>query len=180
MASLAGLICAKGKSQRLPEKNRRLFNGTPLFLVNTKKCLRIFSRVYVSSDDPWILEEAEWAGAIPIKRGEELCGDTPNIPVYQHALQFMNGVDGIVAVQSNSPTIDSKLIETAKELLEKGFKEVMTMHEDGKIYGSLWCLSRDRLINYKDFYKPNPDVLILDKSIDIHNESDWNQALCQS
>ncbi len=150
-----------------------------MFLVNTKKCLKIFSRVYVSSDDDWILDEAEWAGAIPIKRGEELCGDTPNIPVYQHALQFMNGVDGIVAVQCNSPTIDSKLIETAKELLEKGFNEIMTMHEDRSIYGSIWALSRKRLENYKDYYKPEPDILLKDKSIDIHTSLDLEKALCQ-
>lgn len=153
-----------------------------MFLVNTKKCLRIFSRVYVSSDDDWILEEAEWAGAIPIKRGEELCGDTPNIPVYQHALGYMNGTDGIVAVQSNSPTIDSKLIEISKELLEKGFEEVMTMHEDGSIYGSIWAIDRKKLENYKDYYNPKPDILLLDASIDIHTEEDLNNAknICRS
>jgi len=148
-----------------------------MFLWNVDKCKRIFSRVYVSSDDPWILEEAEWNGAIPIKRGEELCGDTPNIPVYQHALQFMNGVDGIVAVQANSPTIDSKLIEQAKELLENGKQEIMTKHEDGSIYGSIWAMSRKRLENYGDPYKPTPDVLLCDKSIDIHTEQDLLEAL---
>ena len=127
----------------------------------------------MSSDDPWILDEAEWAGAIPIKRGEELCGETPNIPVYQHALGYMNGVDGIVAVQSNSPNINSKLIETAKELLEKGYKEIMTMHPDGKIYGSIWAIERRKLEGYKDFYNPKPDVLILDTSEDIHNDEDF-------
>lgn len=147
-----------------------------MFMWNVEKCKRIFSRVYVSSDDPYILEEAEWAGAIPIRRGEELCGDTPNIPVYQHALKYMNGVDGIVAVQANSPNINSKLIEITKELLEKGFKEIMTMHKDRSIYGSIWALERKTLERYGDPYNPKPDVLLLDTSTDIHTSEDFLEA----
>lgn len=147
-----------------------------MFLWNVGKCLKIFPRVYVSSEDEWILEEAEDAGAIPIKRPLELCGETPNIPVYQHALEFMNGVDGIVAVQCNSPTINSKLIENAKHLLEMGAQEVMTKHQDGTIYGSIWALSRNRLKSYGDPYNPKPDVLLCDNSIDIHTEEDLLKA----
>jgi CMP-N-acetylneuraminic acid synthetase len=176
MASLAALIIAKGSSKRLPNKNKLDFNGKPMFQWNVEKCLRIFSRVYVSSDDSYILETAEWIGAIPIKRDQDLCGDVPNIPVYRHALQYMNGVDGIVAVQANSPTISSNLIRISKELLEKGFQEIMTMHEDRTIYGSIWALSRYRLETYKDFYNPNPDVLLYDKSIDIHCWLDYKNA----
>jgi len=176
MASVAGLIIAKGSSKRLPQKNRLDLNGKPMFMWNVQKLLRIAPRVYVSSDDHWILDEAEWAGAIPIKRPSELCGDTPNIPVYQHALQFMNGVSGIIAVQANSPTIDSKLIETARELLDRGYNEIMTMHEDRSIYGSIWALSRNRLKTYSDPYNPKPDVLLLDTSIDVHTSEDFIQC----
>ena len=171
-----GLIIAKGRSERLPNKNKLNFNGKPLFLWNVEKCLKIFSRVYVSSEDNYILDTAEWARAIPIKRDNMLCGKTPNIPVYQHSLNYMNGVDGIVAVQANSPTIDSNLIRIAKALLEKEFQEIMTMHEDRTIFGSIWALSRQRLENYKDFYSPKPEVLLLDKSIDIHTWEDFQNA----
>ena len=150
-----------------------------MYLVNTKKCLRIFSRVYVSSDNDWILEGAEDCGAIPIKRPPKLCGEVPNIPVYQHALQFMNGVDNVVCVQVNSPTVDSRLIEITKELLEKGFEEVMTMHEDRSIYGSIWAIKANKLRNYGDPYKPQPNILLLDRSTDIHTEEDLQKALCQ-
>jgi len=121
-----------------------------MFIWNVEKCLKIFSRVYVSSDDDWILSEAENIGAIPIKRGEELCGDVPNIPVYQHALTFMNGVDGIIAVQANSPTIKSKLIMEAKRYMEIGVQEVLTFHPDGTKYGSIWGLSTKRLKEYEE------------------------------
>lgn len=150
-----------------------------MFLWNVKKCLKIFSRVYVSSDDDWILNEAEDVGAIPVKRGEELCGDVPNIPVYQHASQFMNGFDGIVAVQANSPTVDSKLIMRAKRLMEKGHQEVLTSHPDGSKYGSIWGLSLKRLRSYPDPYNPKPEVWIIDDSVDIDTLEDFNRALKQ-
>jgi len=150
-----------------------------MFLWNVEKCLKIFSRTYVSSDDKWILSEAEEVGAIPIKRGEELCGDVPNIPVYQHASQFMNGFDGIVAVQANSPTVDSKLIQKVKRLMEMGFQEILTSHKDGSKYGSIWGLSFKRLKDYPDPYNPKPDIWIKDKSVDIDTLEDFNKALLQ-
>jgi hypothetical protein len=150
-----------------------------MFLWNVEKCLKIFSRTYVSSDDKFILEEAENAGAIPIKRPKELCGNVPNIPVYLHALEYMNGVDGIVAVQANSPTVKSKLIQEAKRFLEIGVKEVMTKYPDGGIYGSVWGLSSNRLRNYGDPFKHKPEVLLTDWSVDVHLAEDLLKALRQ-
>lgn len=147
-----------------------------MFLVNVEKCVKIFDKVYVSSDSDWILDLATQAGAIGIKRGEELCGDTPNIPVYQHALQFMGDVKGIVAVQANSPTIEPNIIALAKDLIEKGVPEVMTCHLDYRIYGSVWALSAEKLKHYGNPFKPFPQVLIVDKSVDIHTEEDYKLA----
>lgn len=150
-----------------------------MFLVNVEKCLKIFEKVYVSSDSDWILDEATRIGAIGIKRGEDLCGDTPNIPVYQHALQFMGDIKGIVAVQANSPTVEPNIIALAKDLLEKGVSEVMTCHVDYRIYGSVWAVNTEKLRTYGNPFKPFPQVLIVDKSVDIHREKDYNDALRQ-
>jgi len=119
MDKSVALLLVKAESKRLPQKNTRNFHGDPMFLRNVEKCLRIFDKVYVSSDSPWILELAETYGAIPIQRSSVLCGDTPNIPVYQHALQFMN-TEAIVAVQANSPTINQNIIGLAKKLRRVG------------------------------------------------------------
>lgn len=189
MALSVALILAKKHSNRLPEKNTLDFNGEPMFLINVKKCLKLFPKVYVSSDSKEILALAKSVGAIPIKRDENLCGDVPNIPVYKHALKKMGDIDGIVAVQANSPTISSKLIFTAKELLEVGYQEIMTCHplqenknyheQSAKIYGSIWALSTKRLENYGDYYKPKPEILLVDTSVDIETEEDLKKALCQ-
>ena len=173
-----GLILAKSQSNRLTNKNTLDFHGKPMFLVNTEKCLKIFDSVYVSSDSKEILDQAQKIGAIPILRSEDLCGDIPNIPVYKHALQYMpKDIIGIVAVQANSPTLDSSVITGAKMLLEEGKDEVMTCHEDRSIYGSVWGISRQRLENYGDPYNPKPDTTIVDRSIDVHTMLDYKRAL---
>lgn len=178
MDLLSGLVLAKQHSKRLPEKNTLDFHGEPMFLVNVKKCLSIFDEVYVSSDSPLILEEAERAGAIAIERPFGLCGDTPNIPVYQHAMEQMK-CDGFAAVQANSPTVDKNLIALAKKLLMIGAQEIMTCHPDYKIYGSVWAMTAERLKNYGDPYRPTPEVLLLDGSVDIHTQEDYESALLE-
>jgi len=147
-----------------------------MFLVNVKKCLKIFKKVYVSSDDVGILIKAKKAGAIPIFREEGLCGDTPNIPVYQHALKQMRKPRGVVAVQANSPTIKEETIRKVIRAM-KYANEAMTCHSNGDIYGSVWAINTRKLENYGDPYKPNPDILILDTSIDIHTNEDYQKAL---
>lgn len=182
----SGLMLAKSVSTRLPNKNILDFYGKPMFAVNLEKMLHVLDEVYVSSDSEQILKMAEKYGAKGIIRTEELCGNTPNIPVYQDALKYMDNPDSIIAVHACSPTLNEKLIFTAKGLLELGYGEVMTCHpimRDGgyhgqhwNIYGSIWALSRERLQNYDDPYKPNPEVLLVDESIDINFPEDYELA----
>lgn len=176
-----GLILAKGESNRLPNKNKLMFHGKPMFLHNVDKCLGIFERVYVSSDDDDILDWADSRGAIAIKRPKELCGDVPNIPVYKHALKFMGDVENIVAVQANSPTVLPIIIKEIKDALQY-YSEAMTIHGDRKKYGSVWGLSVKRLNSYNsvyDYHNPNPQFMIEDSSVDIHTQRDFDIALTQ-
>jgi CMP-N-acetylneuraminic acid synthetase len=175
----AGLILAKSRSSRLTNKNTRDFKGKPMFLHAVEKCLKIFDVVYVSSDSQEILDQAKHAGAKTILRSEELCGDTPNIPVYQHAFACMEGEYDIVAVQANSPTVPEQVIYLAKHLIEMGVDEVMTCHTDRQLYGSVWGISRKKLLDYGNPYAPEPSVLIVDNSVDIHTEEDLERALNQ-
>lgn len=176
-----GLILAKSQSKRLPNKNVLLFHNKPMFLHNVDKCLGIFDKVYVSSDSDEILDWADSRGAIGIKRPVELCGETPNILVYKHAVMYMSDVDAIVAVQANSPTVLPIIIKEVKDSLLK-YDEVMTVHPNGKIYGSVWGLTMKKLYSYKntyDYYNPTPQFVIKDMSIDIHTKNDFLMALSQ-
>ena len=168
-----GLIIAKKDSSRLKNKNWRDYKGKPMFQWNLEKCLRIFDRTYISSDYNLILDTSKKLGAIPIKRPPELL-ETPNIPVYQHAMKQMEGVDIIVAVQANSPDINENLISDAKHLMGYGFYEIMTCHQNRKIYGSIWAINTKLLKKYPKnrIYFPQPELLLVDKSKDIHLEED--------
>ncbi len=175
------LMLVKSESKRLPNKNSLVFHGKPMFLHNLDKCLGIFDRVFVSSDSDDILDWADSRGAIAIKRPIELCGDVANIPVYKHAVQFMGDVDAIVAVQANSPTVLPIIIKEIKDAMNY-YDEAMTVHPDGKKYGSVWGISMARLNRYQsvyDFYNPDPQFIIEDHSVDIHTEQDFNNALIQ-
>lgn len=160
-----------------------------MFLWNVEKCLKIFDKVFVSSDSQEILDLASTAGAIPILRGEDLCGEVPDVPVFRHAFKQMWDCDGIVAVHANNPLIDEKLIRQVKGIVELGVPEVMTCfpmeHESlykkqaNKINGSIRGIARERLENYPDYYKPDPEVLVVDNSIEIETIDDVDLCLSQ-
>ena len=184
---ISSLILAKSQSKRLTNKNLLDFLGKPMFVWNLRKCRGVFGEVYISSDSDEILKIARRYGAKTIKRPDNLCGEVPNIPVYQHALEFMERPNVIVAVQACSPTMETGLLEITRDIMFSGCKELMTCHpvESKKdyhsqtfpIYGSIWAISKERLENYGDPYKPNPEVLLVDESVDIHNKRDFNRAL---
>ena len=169
-------MLVKDDSKRLPHKNTTEIKGKPMFLWNLKKALKVLGKVYVSSENDNILKLARKAGAKTIKRPVELCGDTPNIPVYQHSLEFMDNPDILIAIQANSPNLDKGLIEDTKYLMEYGFKELMTCHEDRSLYGSIWAIRTEKLLNYIDPYRPRPEALLVDNSIDIHTKEDLKQV----
>lgn len=159
-----------------------------MFLWNLEKCKQLFNTVYVSSDSDEILETARKNGAIAIKRPKNLCGETPDIDVYKHALGTIPD-DCLVAVHANNPTIEPKIINSVRVLMTIGAEEVMTCYpmshnnnyheQSNKIYGSVRGLTRDRIENYPDPYKPDPDFLVVDESIEIETKEDYEKCLAQ-
>lgn len=149
----------------------------------------MFKEVYVSSDSNEILKLAKKAGAITIKRGENLCGETPDIEVFLHAYKhFRNKKDvlGMVAVHANNPTMDKARIYQAMRLIELGTPEVMSCYPMSKdkryhkrhnrINGSIRGMSIERLKHYGDPYTPNPEVLIVDDSVEIETPKSFKAA----
>lgn len=179
-----GLVIAKGESRRLRNKNFRDFCGKPMFMWAVQKCLKVFEETYVSSDNEFILSEAKKAGAIPIKRPTELCrSDVMNVPVYQHAMAQMREPDIMVAVKADSPTTDIEIVRRIKDWMERyGYDEIMTAYpkkgylDKNVVYGSVWAISRKKLESYDDPMGPEPQVLVVDPAIDIHNEEDLKAA----
>ncbi len=67
---IAGVIHAKGESDRVYRKNFRLVDGVPLYLIQAINMTSILDRrdIYIDSDDPEILRTGEINGFSVIKR----------------------------------------------------------------------------------------------------------------
>lgn len=90
---ILAIIPARGGSKSIPRKNIRAFAGYPLIAYSIAAGLaaQTVSRVIVSTDDEQIAEISRRYGAeTPFLRPAEISQDqTPDLPVFQHALQWL-------------------------------------------------------------------------------------------
>jgi N-acylneuraminate cytidylyltransferase len=91
--NVLALIPARGGSKSIPHKNIRKFAGHPLIAYSIRAGLasETVSRLVVSTDDQEIAEVARRYGAeVPFLRPAEYAqDDTPDLPVFQHALDWL-------------------------------------------------------------------------------------------
>lgn len=106
------LIPARGGSKSIPRKNIKDFAGHPLiaYSIAVGLAAETVSRVVVSTDDVEIATIARNYGAeTPFLRPVELSGDdTPDLPVFQHALYWFQSEEGylpdiVVQLRPTSP-----------------------------------------------------------------------------
>lgn len=90
---ILGIIPARGGSKSVPRKNLYPLSGKPLiaYTILVAKEAKSLDRLIVSTDDPEIAEVARSYGAeVPFLRPAEIASDdTPDLPVFQHALQAL-------------------------------------------------------------------------------------------
>lgn len=104
------IIPARGGSKGIPDKNIKMIAGKPLIQWSIEHAVAsraINVGVYVSSDSDDILRVAEKAGAIPLKRPDELSSDTATSEsALKHAILEIRKsvhVDYVVFLQCTSP-----------------------------------------------------------------------------
>jgi YrbI family 3-deoxy-D-manno-octulosonate 8-phosphate phosphatase len=94
------VVPARGGSKSIPKKNIRSFAGHPLLAYSIAAGLQasLVDRVIVSTDDEEIAEIAHQYGAeVPFLRPSELALDsTPDLPVFEHALSWLEREEGYV------------------------------------------------------------------------------------
>jgi len=94
------IVPARGGSKSVPRKNIRPFAGHPLLSYSIAAGLQAKSvdRVIVSTDDEEIGEISRQYGAeVPFLRRPELALDsTPDLPVFEHALDWLEKNEGYV------------------------------------------------------------------------------------
>ena len=112
MTEVLALIPARGGSKSIPHKNIRDFAGHPLIAYSIAAGLaaETVTRVVVSTDDGEIAEVSRRYGAeIPFMRPTEHAQDqTPDLPVFQHALEWLAEHEGyrpeiVVQLRPTSP-----------------------------------------------------------------------------
>src|SRR5215207_6350228 len=92
------IIPARGGSKGVPRKNLRLLGGRPLiqWSILAAQSARTLDRFIVSTDDPEIADAARSLGAeVPFLRPAEFAqDDTPDLPVFRHALEWFAENEG--------------------------------------------------------------------------------------
>ena len=111
-AKVLVIVPARGGSKSIPRKNIRRFAGHPLlaYSIAAGRQAESVGRVLVSTDDAEIVEVARRFGAeAPFLRPAELAGDdTPDLPVFEHALEWLRREEGyqpevVVQLRPTSP-----------------------------------------------------------------------------
>jgi len=120
------LIPARGGSKSIPRKNIRPFASHPLIAYSIAAGLaaKTVARVIVSTDDEEIAAIARQYGAeTPFLRPAEFAlDDTPDLPVFQHALKWLEEHEGyrpqiVVQLRPTSPFRRVRHIDEAVRLL---------------------------------------------------------------
>ena len=97
-SEVLALIPARGGSRSIPRKNIRILAGYPLLAYSVAAGLQAeyVTRVIVSTDDEEIADVARHYGAeVPFLRPPELAlDDTADLPVFQHALEWLSDEEG--------------------------------------------------------------------------------------
>ena len=124
---IISIIPARGESKGVPRKNIRLLADKPLIAYSIEQSLqcKYIDRTIVSTNDEEIAKIAKEYGAeVPFIRPEELAkDDTPDLPVFIHALKWLEKNQSyipeiIVHLRPTSPLRKVKHIEDAIKKLE--------------------------------------------------------------
>ncbi|MFA6536529.1 MAG: acylneuraminate cytidylyltransferase family protein [Candidatus Paceibacterota bacterium] len=180
--NILGVIPARGQSKGLPGKNIKKLAGKPMiaYTIEAAKKSQLISHLIVSTDDKKIAAISKKYGVeVPFLRPAELAkDDTPQLPVMQHAINFMEQREGlkfdyIVILQPTSPLKTVEIIDgTLDELIKSGadsavsIAEVRSNHpikikkfENGKVIP--FCLPEPEGLRRQDFpkaYKRSSDA----------------------
>ena len=146
-----GIIPARGGSVRVPKKNIRSLGGKPLiaYTIEAAAAATLLDRVIVSTDDEEIAEVARSSGAdVPFMRPAELAAeDTPDTPVFIHALNWLAEAEGfypelLVNLRPTTPFKTGGIIdEVISVALRTGADVVRTVTRTHGVHHPYWMFT---------------------------------------
>jgi CMP-N,N'-diacetyllegionaminic acid synthase len=155
-----GIIPARGGSKTVPRKNLAILGGRPLIAWSIERGLQSkrLDRVLVSTDDPEIADVARSLGAeVPFLRPASIAADdTPDLPVFEHALAWLESEQGYVpeGIVHLRPTLPFRLaaqIDDVVRLLGESAADcVKSVYVSDKHPHKMWRLVGQRLQPYQD------------------------------
>ena len=148
------IIPARGGSKGIPRKNINLFANFPLISYSIVAALQAESvtRVIVSTDDEEIAAVSrQWGAETPFIRPAELAQDhTTDLPVFQHALQWLKEHEGyrpdlVIHLRPTSPIRPRKCIDDAVDIMLRnpGTDSVRGVVPSGQNPYKMWRLHGD-------------------------------------
>jgi CMP-N-acetylneuraminic acid synthetase len=155
MTGVISIIPARGGSKGVPRKNLAELGGRPLlaWAIEVAGECDLVTRTIVSTEDPEIAQVARDLGAeVPFVRPTELAlDDTPDWPVFVHAVEGLQEVDGarpdvVVWLRPTAPFRIAKDISDCIRLLEtSGANAVRTVCRVRQHPYWMVCLDGDRI-----------------------------------
>ena len=156
MKTLA-LIPARSGSKRLPGKNIKDLGAKPLIAHTIEAALQstAVDCVVVSTDDEAIAAVAQhWGAEIPFMRPSELAKDTtPDRPVLQHALDWLENNEGLafdllVLLRPTTPFKTAELIDRCVRRLweDSRLTAVRTVSRAEGVFHPYWMFRNDEEI----------------------------------
>ncbi|MDP2137095.1 MAG: hypothetical protein Q8J74_04505 [Candidatus Didemnitutus sp.] len=164
---VVAFLPAKGSSDRVPNKNTRIFNGEPFFVFTLRKLLRCeaIDEVYLDSEDPEILAIGERMGAKTLRRDRALADNKTD--GHQLFANEVRQVEADIYVQHlcTSPFVRDSTIRAAIE------RVATDATCDSVVLGR-----QDKYYHWKD-NQPAYDISRIPNSVDLPQEQSEAMAL---
>ncbi|HJN62024.1 MAG TPA: acylneuraminate cytidylyltransferase family protein [Candidatus Parcubacteria bacterium] len=139
---IIAIICARGGSKRLPQKNIKLLAGKPLIAYAIEVALKckMFDRVIGSTEDKEIAKISKKFGAeVPFIRPKDLARGKVSVwSVLQYVVRYLAKTENYIpdVIVSLSPTSPFRRVEDIKKCLKKLVREkadiVTTVYESDR------------------------------------------------
>ncbi len=192
---IAGLICVKYNSTRLPFKNFRKFGNETLLDIKIKKLLKLnfLEKVIVNTESDFILDylkKYENTKLVTIKRDHKYSLDsTDNREFCRNVVGNINE-DYVLYSPVTMPFISEKTYNDAFKVLSETEYDSIILNADGKqgeghnyekhkICFGFSIMKKDDIIKYGDFIGQNPYFMICDSKerMDIDYPEEFKLSL---
>ena len=149
------LICCRGGSKKIKNKNIKLFHNKPLvyLILNEIKKSNIFNEIIISTDSIKIknIILKKYKVTIPGLRPKNLATSTSNqFDTHKYVFKKMgiNDQNSIICVLNNNPFINSEYIKKSYSIFKKNkFKKIVCDYAE---------VDGDYIMTKQFLFKPNP------------------------